>query len=298
MNKGKLFLIFAPIIPTFAMFCGSCSSFGPQFHPYVYDLPCIYIATENNTPITTKEYYINCDVNIKNTSEQYRLSNEPGKIRGRGNSTWTFPDKKPYKLKFDKKIPLFGNKEAKTWVLLANHYDTSLIRNYLALSVGSLFTTQIYTSSSEFVDLYVNNDYRGVYQVCDQVEVKKNRVDIETPYGEPNNTSYLIELDDYAPEEGTIDIDYVTVNGGNYSLKFPETDSSEYDPKYAAYLKEYLITCFTALDSNVWSNVNDLIDVQTFADSYVINELFKPGDVYKKSFYVYINKKDGNGKLS
>ena len=82
-------------------------------------------------------------------------------IKLRGNSTRAAL-KKPFKIKFDKKQSLFGLKAAKKWVLLANYYDKSNIRNYLAYLTANKLTYLGFQPSSIFVDVYLNNNYYGL----------------------------------------------------------------------------------------------------------------------------------------
>ena len=188
MKKQCFSLILAALLPMSINVLTSCTSKTKEkekekeeeeekFEPKVYDLPCFYVNTENKAPITSKEEYVKCTTTINNTKSEYKLFNSSGKIRGRGNSTWK-QEKKPYKLKFDESTDLFGNGSAKTWTLIANHFNPTLIKNYLAYSVCNEFASQPYTTSLEFVDLYLNNEYQGVYAVCEQIEAHKNRVNI------------------------------------------------------------------------------------------------------------------------
>ena len=106
------------------------------------ELPFLYIETKDMVDIVSKEDYVECNVSLTNTDYEFEFSDIKGKIKGRGNSTWSAP-KKPYKLKFDKKVDLFGDGAAKTWTILANYYDKSQIRNYLAFG-GMSVLLQIY----------------------------------------------------------------------------------------------------------------------------------------------------------
>ena len=111
------------------------------------------------------------------------------KIRVRGNST-SAPDKKPYKLKFNKAQSLFGLKAAKDWVLLSNYFDKSNIRNYLAYDLANKLDNLNYQPSSIFVDVYINNEYLGLYTLSEQVEANRGRVDIEDDFNEDGISSF------------------------------------------------------------------------------------------------------------
>lgn len=123
-------------------------------------------------------------------------------IKGRGNATWTYP-KRPYNIKFDTKIDLFGLGEAKKWTLLANYIDQSLLRNARAWEYAAALDVPS-SSGYQHIDLYINGSYLGTYQVCESVEVGKNRVNIP-------------DLDK-ANEEANPGLELKTLPGGNTSL--------------------------------------------------------------------------------
>ena len=98
-------------------------------------------------------------------------------IRGRGQGSWGM-DKNPYKIKLEEKADLFGMGKSKTWVLLANYFDDSLMRNWLVQWLGEQVGLE-YTPQGVFVEVVMNGDYLGNYYLCEQVEVSKHRVAID-----------------------------------------------------------------------------------------------------------------------
>ena len=250
------------------------------------DLPIININTLNNEEILSKDEYIKCDVSITNTTDTYTISSTPAKIKGRGNTTWFMP-KKPYKLKFDEKIDLFGNGKAKSWTLIANFYDPSMLRNYMAYRIGGIVDTN-YVTTTKFVDLYINSEYLGVYLVCEQNEVGKTRVNISDNI-DNLNTGYLIELDDRAYQEYEKDLEYFILDNHSYVIKSPETDDELYNVDFLNYIKEYLELAYNSLDIS-YDEAKIYIDTSSFARSYIVHELFKMVDVDFSSFYMYKDK--------
>jgi hypothetical protein len=97
-------------------------------------LPVIKINTDGSAPINSKEDYVQAHITIDGAGSYPDFDGEM-KIKGHGNSTWTFP-KKPYKFKLDKKEPLLGEPEDKEWILLANYTDKTQIRNETAFFMG------------------------------------------------------------------------------------------------------------------------------------------------------------------
>lgn len=97
-------------------------------------------------------------------------------IKLRGNST-RYLSKQPYKIKLETKSDLFGMGKNKHWVLLANDIDHTLIRNKITLDFAKAIGMK-FASESELVTVFVNGNYRGVYQLCEHIRVDEERVDI------------------------------------------------------------------------------------------------------------------------
>jgi len=266
----------------------------PIFEPDIIYFPVISITTEGNKTVSSKETYVGCTVTLTGVAEEYALSGETARIKLRGNSTAGL-EKKPYKLKFDEKVDLFGEGKAKEWTLLANHMDYSLVRNYIVFSVAGELDYLHYTTSVHFVDVYVNGSYEGVYTLCEQVEAGKNRVNIADGLDDLD-TGYLIEMDARAPSEGALGRDYFVASAGQpYAIKSPDTEDEDFTAAHAEYIKNYVNDALAALDSGMWTDVTEYIDVYSFADGYLLDELFKPCDIGFSSFYMY---KDVGGKLT
>ncbi|MBO5379493.1 MAG: CotH kinase family protein [Clostridia bacterium] len=299
-----------------------------SFVPNSTGLPVITINTENGAAINSLENYVNCEITLfDNSGKGDSVGSAVAEIKGRGNSTWEKFDKKPYKFKFDKKQDLFGYGKEKTWVLLADARDYSLLRNMLALNAGLSMSELGYTSKGQSVELYLNGEYRGVYYLCEQIQVKDNRVNITAEDKgvdkdgdgmiDPDSIGYLVEMDAWAADGAnqnlpnyTKDGDvFVTISGGQkpYVIKDPEDvffdENGEFDADkakpYLDYIKGYLQECHNAINADAtvegnYEKLCELIDVKSFAQAYIIFDLFKNPDVNYSSVYYY---KDVNGKL-
>ena len=102
---------------------------------------------------------------------------EMAKIKLRGNSTAECP-KRPFALKLSQNHSLCGMPEARKWVLLANYFDSTMLRNALAFRMSEQ-TNLGWTPHSCFAELFYNGAYKGIYQLCEKVEVGAHRVEIE-----------------------------------------------------------------------------------------------------------------------
>lgn len=286
------------------------------FSPNSTGLPVMSINTEGGVDILTKEYYINCNITLFDTETGKSFANEIAEIKGRGNSTWEKFDKKPYKFKFDSKQNLFGLGKEKTWVLLADARDYSLLRNMLALDAGLTMSELEFTSEGQSVELYVNGQYRGVYYLCEQIQIKSNRVavaeeDKKNPDQNPNTLGYLVEMDAWVaeglgklnspstiPERGITseeDIFFKVTDGLKYGyvVKDPEDaffkadGTLDVDGAYLTYIQTYMQTCFDTIKDKSWDEVCTLINVKSFAQAYIIFEWFKNPDTNYSSVYFY-----------
>ena len=201
-----------------------CNLAELEFHGYegegddsqlyqITNLPTVVINTANAAEIVSKEKEISSNVYIISENGTDLLSTEDTGIRGRGNASWDYFPKKPYRLKFDsKQSPLGAPASAKKWTLISNYGDKSLMRNILAFEVSRRFG-QAYTPFCHPVDVVINGEYKGCYQLCDQVEAAEGRV--------PAKDGYLIEIDAYAYKETSA---FWSWRGTPVTIKHPDED--------------------------------------------------------------------------
>ena len=124
---------------------------------------------------------------------------ELSQIKGRGNTTWGASSKKPYQIKLDKKTDLLetGDKDnkAKTWVLLANANDASLLHNTVAYQLAQKLGLD-YTPECAPIDLYYDGEYRGSYLLSEKVEINGGRVDIHKLEDDIEEANPDVDLDE------------------------------------------------------------------------------------------------------
>ena len=98
-------------------------------------------------------------------------------IHGRGNSSYTIFDKKPYNIKLDRPAGLLGMERARDWCLLANAWDYSYMNNKLAFDMAKNAGFR-FTPDAEYADVWMNGTYRGLYLITEKIEVHENRIHI------------------------------------------------------------------------------------------------------------------------
>lgn len=254
-------------------------------------IPALYITTVNNQAITTKEEYVQGTLTlvIEGESNFSQIENAEMGIKLRGNSTLVLP-KKPYKIKFEDKQSLLSDYAEKKWVLLANHVDQTLLRDYLAFSMAGKLDMRT-SPSYTFVDVYINGEYQGNYLLTDQVEVSENRVDIEEKVSDIN-TGYLVEYDIGLYREGleNTDENYFLIDEIPFVIKSPDFEDDHYVIEQKEYIEEYFNTVLSTLKNK--EDYSSLINESTFIDWFIVNEVFKNVDSGYSS--IYFNKdKDG-----
>lgn len=262
----------------------------------------------------------------------YEYSGDLEYIKGRGNSTWKM-DKKPYNIKLDKKADLFGMGKSKKWSLIANHGDTSLMRNAIIYSVAGEVLD--YTPKYTPVDLYINNDYMGSFILTTRVEADDNRVEIDNLDDANEDANPDVDFDtlplagtrgEYSGlMEGTqkwveIPNDPADISGG-YLIEMEIAD--RYDSEISGFVSnggqpvifknpEYATESEVKYISGIYQNFEDavmsedgynadgyyytdLCNVETFQKFYAINEWASNMDCGLTSTYMY--KPQGDDKL-
>ena len=260
---------------------------GDDSHLYqLTNLPTVVIHTKNNQAPYDKEHEIDCFISIISNNGQTILS-DSATIRERGNASRNFP-KKPYRIKFDKKHQVLGSPaNAKKWTLINNYGDKTLMRNQLAFELSRRFGMP-YTPFCAYVDVVLNGDYKGSYQLCDQIEVRKNRVNITemTPRdnsGEALTGGYLFEVDAYAGDEPFQAV-FQSSYGTPVTIKSPDEDS------ITAQQKNYITQHYNAMEAN-WRRY---LDLNTFLRHFLVGEVSGNTDTY---WSVYMYKHRSNDTL-
>ena len=250
----------------------------------VTNLPTVTIHTLNGEIPYDKEHDIVSQLTIISDNGTKLLS-EPGGTRERGNASRDFP-KKPWRIKFDKKQNVLdAPAKAKKWTLINNYGDKTLMRNLLAFELSHRMGMS-YTPYGTAVDVLMNGEYKGCYQLCDQIDINKNRVPITEMTPEDNDGDaltggYLIEVDAYANKETS----WFNSNKGNpVTIKSP--DDNEITSQQSQYIKNY----FNTMEQQ-WSTY---LDLNSFLRHFLVGELSGNTDTY---WSVYMYKERNDSKL-
>ena len=255
---------------------------GDDSHLYqVTNLPTVSIHTQNGFIPYDKEHEIVSHLTIISDNGT-RIVSEPGTTRERGNASRSFP-KKPYRIKFDKKQQVLDAPgKAKKWTLINNYGDKTLMRNLLAFELSKRLGMP-YTPYGAAVDVLLNGEYKGCYQLCDQVQIHPDRINITEMTPSDNSGSaltggYLIEVDAYANHEKSW---FSSAKGNPVTIKSPDEDS------ITTQQKSYIKTYFNQMESQ-WETY---LDKNSFLRHFLVGELSGNTDTYW-SVFMYKERDD------
>ncbi|MDR1810293.1 MAG: CotH kinase family protein [Prevotella sp.] len=253
------------------------------------NLPTIYLETGGAFDFVNKTTYVPAKVAVVNDDSTGVFD---AQVRGRGNSTWDYMEKKSFRIKFDKKQHFLGlPANAKNWTLIALAVDKTLLRNGLAFEISKTLGFE-FTPSCVMVDVVLDGFYYGTYMASDHIEVNKNRINIdemeETDLTEPNITGgYHLEIDAYAEQEPVF---FKTPSGLPFTIKSPENDvAAQYE-----WIANHIAKTETTLFQKPDTAFKYYIDLETAVKYYIHSELTGNCDSY---WCIPCYKKRDDGKL-
>jgi len=284
------------------------------------NLDMIREAREN---IATGEYVLfdsQGNVNCSGVLEEFR---------GRGNISYDGYRKKPFAFKTTEKISPLGMDFSRKWTLLANASDETLMRNQLVMEMGRGIN-MAFVPDMEYVDLYVDGEYQGNYQLAERIEIAEGRVNIRDLESEIEMANFDVDFSMLETMEESnerfpslkwtnVDTQSVDISSGylleldmiyRYNAEISGFTTSRnqpvvvQEPKYISeeqlmYLANRYQDFEDALDSVDGYNENtgmyyyDYMDMESFAQKYLIEEMSKNLDASLTSFFLYVPERDG-----
>lgn len=270
---------------------GSVKSYKVVFE---VNIPVMHINT-NAVLINSKENYVNATMKITGNIPAAFSYDGKMKIRGRGNFTWGLP-KKPYKIKLDVKSPLLGMNSDKTWVLMANYADKSMMRNEVAFELSRRLGLP-FTPKGQFIEVILNDEYQGTYQLIEQIAVARHKVNIEEQDKKATTLpeiggGYLLEVDGYAYAEP---VNIFTPKGMPVTVHYP--DAEDITAEQRKYITDYVNDFEKALFADNFTDpingYRKYFDVDSYINYYLVNEISGNPDMFWSTYLV----KTRNGKI-
>lgn len=286
---------------------------APWFENIVFDsnLPIFKITTQNNEEILDDpkiEAHMGVIYNSENQTNSIfdPFNDYDGNIgiEIRGTSSQIY-DKKGYGVETreadgsNNNVELLGLPKENDWVFYGPYADKALLRNVLTYHLGRL--TGQYAPRTKFFELFINEQYQGIYVLTEKIKRDKNRVDIskldeDENSGDDLTGGYIIEID-RNPQN---------IPGKGWYSTFPDFKFFEYNTPdedditepQKNYIQDYLFDFESAMDqSDYQETYTDYIDLTSWVDYFLVTEISKHIDAYKLSFYMYKDKDSNGGKL-
>ena len=293
-------------------------------------MPTITVDTRGEHILSTTTY-TPCYISVDSQNSDHCFDDAKAGIRLRGNSTYNLP-KKPYRIKFVSAQNLLGMNEGalcKSWVLLADRYDNSMIRNSTCLSLASVIVKE-YTSDWRYVKLEINGEFQGIYLLAEQPQIHAERVNLEEA-GEVTDalrSGYLAELNVQSPRPAfyidSSELDFTTFLGNRspsgdliYDLK-NNSVSNEHKRFVGKFFQNVFTVVYEATYNGTYYELNEnhdlipsetmtsaeeaisaVIDVDSFVRMYILTELICNHDAFQKSMYQHVDfTENGTGLLT
>ena len=274
-----------------------------QATTYSGTLPIMYIQTENNAPIVSKDDYLNATyyVDALGISGYENIGSAAApltmEIKGRGNYTWTGFNKKPYRIKLTEKQSLLGMKKSKHFALLAHADDALNKKGFMRNQVGFELSRLIgisWTPETKPVEVVLNGDYIGLYFLTETIRVDKDRVNIVEQADEETDSvaitgGWLVEIDNYDTDP------HVTIKEGDehtmwFTYKTPEVLSKSQE--------DFLMKEMLRIDGLVYGDKNSdqlwqYLDMDALARFYIVQEIMDNYESFHGSCYLYREIGDG-----
>lgn len=233
-------------------------------------------------------------------------------IEIRGESAQMFP-KKSYRLETqdslgnNNNVPLLGMPKENDWILYAPYSDKSLIRNVLTFKLGNDLGR--WAPRTRFCELVINGDYKGLYVLMEKIKRDKNRVDIaklkpEDISGDELTGGYILRIDKTDPDDppGFTSVPSPSLpDEKNIFFQYYDPKEPELVSEQKSYIQEKIVKFESVLSSYGFSSRTNgyvkYIDVSSFIDFMLINEIGKNVDAYIFSTYLYKQKDSNGGKI-
>lgn len=203
---------------------------------------------------------------------------------------------------------LLGMPKESDWILSASYSDKSLLNNYLTYDLAR--SLGWWAPRGQFVELVINGEYQGVYILMEKIKRDNDRVDIANLQltdisGDQLTGGYIVKIDkqtgnggggwtsNYAPD--------TAVNGQTIFFQYEYPSDVNIVPQQAAYIQAYVDSFETALAGPNFMDTAigyaHYIDVNSFVDYFLLNEISRNVDGYRLSTYLYKDKASNGGKL-
>jgi len=218
-----------------------------------------------------KEYEEPVSVRIVSDDGRVDCYDMRAHLNGRGNSTWN-PDKKPYSLTLSEDKSLLGMSDSSKWVLIANAFDETNLRNKLVFDFAAK-TSLEWSPSCRYVDVYLNGSYNGLYLLVERIAVGEKQLDLDLAKGDFLCKADLADRWEYMSNP------FISSIGRELEITEPK--------KLSALDKKRIHEAVAIMEQNIMDGRYPDLDLDSWVCRYLIDEVFANGDADLTSSYFY-----------
>lgn len=267
-------------------------------YPRLTNLPTLYIDLDEGRQKEDIQHgsyiagkYTFVDDNVLHSYYEQRLQ-----IKGRGNWSWSFAQK-PYTLKLDNGADFLGMGKAKKWVLVTVHSDKSMMHNFMTQKFAKALGMPG-ICDNEYIDVVMNGQYIGTYVLTEKIQIHDDRIEVEDDRGVlfeiemvyRHSCKYCITMfeNDQDPSRS---IHLELLDYMDWDMDSLTRAQSKEVTERLRTLKEFFDMLGTAMKEGDWATLTQMIDVDSFVNWYLLNELTRNYDsAFVTSCYCYINE--------
>ena len=246
-------------------------------------VPKIEITTDAGNGLSLEKADGYVGAHIKITDADGSMTDDAITLKVRGNSTaMEHVTKKSFNFKFAKKTEVLGMGKGKKWAMLANCFDPTLLRNYLAFDLAQELDLP-YTSQQRYAELWLDGSYRGCYTVYEPVQEGRDRVDIDIESND-GKKDFMLE---YEAQRVEADATYIKIGDLRFVMSEPEEPTED----QVTYITDTMTDILDTVKNGAEQEIAQKLDLDSFVKFYVLNEYLKTYDFDMSSVFFFY--KDG-----
>ena len=280
------------------------------------ELPIVMINTLGQTIIENTK--INCQMDIKyNGSGNVTYTNDSANVYSgnigisiRGLTSASYPQH-PYSIETrdslgaNNNVSILGMPTENDWVLLSNFNDRTLMKNLMSLKIFGEMGN--YSPRAQLCEVIIDSVYQGIYVIGEKIKPDANRVDIAKltladTAGDDVTGGYILQQN-YWNSSNSFQSNYSPIDHPGFDVHFvyEYPDANSILPLQKQYIASFIDSLETALYSTNFADpiigYRKYMDVNSFIDYFLINELARSADGFKKSVFFHKDKNSNGGKL-
>lgn len=280
------------------------------------ELPIVLISTLGQTLIENTKVDCLMDIKYNGAGNKTYVSDSSNVYSGnigisiRGLTSAGYPQR-PFSVETrdsvgaNNNVSILGMPDENDWVLLSNFNDRTLMKNMMSTKLFRDMGN--YSSRMQLCEVLIDSTYQGIYVIGEKIKRDANRVAIANltaidTIGDELTGGYILQQN-YWNANNSFQSNFSPIDHPGFDVHFvyESPDANDIHPKQITYIASFIDSLETALYS---SNFDDpltgyrkYLDVKSFIDYFLVNEVARNADGFKKSVFFHKDKYSNGGKL-